>query len=71
MSNLVLKADFIVGTNIESACKEAILLARRLDCCIEFKFNHIPMFAHPLSTLEKMMKDWLFFIFISGEKNRL
>lgn len=47
MSRLSLTAEFVCGTRIEDACKEAIVLATKLGVDIKFDFNDILVIAYP------------------------
>ena len=49
MANATLTVDFLAGSNIEGAFKEAIRLATILEVFIEFRFNDVKCFASPNS----------------------
>ncbi len=44
---LTVKAEFLAGTDIEQACKEACDFAYKNQCNIEFDFNGITMYVRP------------------------
>ena len=53
--NTILKIDFVDGILIETACKEAIELANRLQTNIEFNFNGVYLFAIPKNCPTKLV----------------
>jgi hypothetical protein len=47
VSDLILKGEFVAGTERDSACGQACVLATKLDVTIEFDFNGVRCLAHP------------------------
>ena len=47
MSCLILRVDLPVGITIQQACKDAVVLASRLDIKVEFEFNGKLIYVMP------------------------
>lgn len=50
---LTIKVEASPGAHISDAFKEAIALADKLDCFVEFKFNDVTCIANPGGSYEK------------------
>ena len=58
MSCLVLKVDMPAGVTIEDACKDAVILATKLDIKIKFEFNDKIMYALPYTCIESLIEAY-------------
>lgn len=56
MPKAIFKVEFSVGTKSKHAFKEAIRLAKLLDCLIEFDFNGIQCFVDSKSKVETLQE---------------
>lgn len=50
--NITIKAEFLAGTNIGAAFKEAIRVSKILNCTVEFKFNDVTCWGVPNGSAE-------------------
>lgn len=53
-----IKIEPLGGTHIETACKDAIDIAGKLNCCIGFTFNGVDMFAYSNSDVDDMINRY-------------
>lgn len=44
---LTIKAEAIAGSSIQNTFEEATLIAKKLDCYVDFDFNGVHCTAHP------------------------
>lgn len=58
MANLILKVEILAGTDIEQACNELCMLAKKLDIAIESSFNEVRLLAFPHTHLTTMIKGY-------------
>ena len=59
MSNISLNVEFMAGTSIEDAIKEARLLAVRLHIAyVVFKFNGVSCSVSRNPNIDKLVKDY-------------
>ena len=54
--NFILHLEVLPGCTIESAIKDAITLANRLDISVRFEFNGVKMFIHKSSDEAKELE---------------
>ena len=55
--NLILKVEFLPGTHIETAIKEAKKLAQKLCCGVTFCFNGVDLRVWPNSDIKEKVKE--------------
>jgi hypothetical protein len=55
---ITLTAKVSPGTTISKACKEAIQLADRVQCRIDFVFNDVKVSARPGAMPEELVIAW-------------
>ena len=54
--NEVITIEFFAGVHIDEALKEAIELAKKRDCIVEFEFNGIDFCVSQYSDIEELKK---------------
>lgn len=55
---MTIKAEALAGTEITKAFKDAIKLAEKLECYVEFEFNQVTCFTSPGGNAEKGAKEY-------------
>ena len=58
MSCLILKVDVPAGITIQDACKDAIILASKIDTKIQFEFNDKTIYAIPYNNVNSLIKAY-------------
>lgn len=48
----------LCGTSIENACIDALVLAKKDDCTVEFNFNGIKMEATPSNGVKELTDEY-------------
>ena len=57
-TSIAIQVTVSPGTSIHQACKEAVELANKLGCRVEFVFNDIKTSARPGIDHEALSKKW-------------
>lgn len=55
----ILKIEFLVGSSIEAACAEAVLLASKLDVLVTFNFNGTEVMARRLDDPARLAAEFI------------
>ena len=54
----IINIEFLPGTDIKEAAKDAVKLARERDVIVRFDFNLVEMDVYSWMTSEEVAKEW-------------
>jgi hypothetical protein len=55
---IIIKADFVAGSEIKRSIMEAIAFGRKLQCAVSFRFNGVEMTAWPHSDADILVQEY-------------
>lgn len=58
----LIKAEFLAGTDINSACEISLNIAERHNCNVLFDFNGVSILVTPNYNANDLVKDYYFMI---------